>query len=76
MFTVSSSRILQGRSWNVNDEPSSRETPPCHLGALAITAALAQFQPDTMVCTVTGAINKDTMPVLRDALAEERCDDK
>jgi anti-anti-sigma factor len=36
--------------------------------------ALAQSQPETTVCTVTGTINKNTMPILRDALTEARRD--
>jgi anti-anti-sigma regulatory factor len=48
---------------------------PCHPGVLTITAALAQPQPDTTVCTVTDAINRDTTPVLRSALAQAPRDD-
>jgi len=51
------------------------DNPPCHPGVLTITAALAQPQPDTTVCTVTGAINRDTTPVLRSALAQAPRDD-
>jgi anti-anti-sigma factor len=63
----------------VSDEPrsheTSREASPCQPGAPTITATLAQSQLDTTVCTVAGTINRDTMPVLRDALAEAHRDD-
>lgn len=39
-----------------------------------LTAALTQPQPFTTVCTVTGTVNVDTAPVLRDALARARGD--
>ncbi|MDQ4093901.1 MAG: STAS domain-containing protein [Actinomycetota bacterium] len=51
------------------------ETAPCPAGALTITAVLSRPQPDTTVCTVTGTLNTDTAPVLRDALVEARRDD-
>ena len=50
------------------------ETPPRPGEASTLTAALSQPQPDTTVCTVTGKINADTTPVLRDALAQARRD--
>ena len=43
-------------------------------GALGVVVALTQTQPDTTVCTVTGAMNEDAIPALRDALTEARRD--
>jgi anti-anti-sigma factor len=57
------------------DESWSPETAPCSAGALAITAVLSRPQPGTTACTVSGTLNADTAPVLRDALAEARRDD-
>ncbi len=51
------------------------ETPPCPAEASTLTAALNQPQPNTTVCTVTGTINADTTPVLRNALAQAHRDD-
>jgi anti-anti-sigma factor len=51
------------------------ETPPRPAEASTLTAALNQPQPDTTVCTVTGTINADTTPVLRNALAQAHRDD-
>jgi hypothetical protein len=57
------------------DEKWSPETAPCSAGALTITAVLSRPQPGTTVCTVSGTLNADTTPVLRDALVEARRDD-
>ena len=56
-------------------EKWSPETEPCPAGALTITAVLSRPQHDTTACTVTGTLNADTTPVLRDALVEARRDD-
>jgi len=63
---------VSGEAW---PHETSHETPPSPHGTLTITAVLDQSLPDTTVCTVTGKINRDTTPVLRDALAEARRDD-
>lgn len=44
-------------------------------GAPTITASLSRPQLDTTVCTVTGTINWDTMPLVRDVLVEAQRDD-
>ncbi len=51
------------------------ETSPCPAEALTITAVLSRPQLNTTVCTVTGKLNTDTTPVLRNALIEARRDD-
>ncbi len=53
-----------------------RETPSCPSGAPTITATLSRPQPDITVCTVTGAIDLDTTPILREALVEGQQDNK
>lgn len=52
-----------------------RETPSRPSGAPTVTAALSRPQPDITVCTVTGTVNPDTTPILREVLAEGRKDD-
>ena len=52
-----------------------RETLSRPSGAPTATAALSRPQPGITVCTVTGAVNPDTTPILRKALAEGRQDD-
>ena len=39
-----------------------------------LTAALAQPQPNTTVCTVTGVVDMDTVPILSAALAQAHRD--
>ncbi len=56
-------------------EKWARETSLCPAEALTITAVLSRPQHNTTVCTVTGRLNTDTTPVLRDALVEARRDD-
>src|SRR3712207_1450055 len=56
-------------------EKWSPVTAPCSVGALTITVVLSRPQPGTTVCTVSGTLNADTTPVLRDALVEARRDD-
>jgi anti-sigma B factor antagonist len=63
---------VNGEEWS---HETSHETPLCPHGTLTVTAAPAQSLPDTTVCTVTGQINRDTAPVLRDALVAARRDD-
>ena len=59
---------MTGEKW-------SPVTAPCSAGALTITAVLSRPQPGTTVCTVSGTLNADTTPALRDALVEARRDD-
>jgi hypothetical protein len=47
----------------------------CCSGTPAITVALSWPQPHTTLCTVTGAVNWNTTPLVRDALTEARRDD-
>lgn len=56
-------------------EKWARDTSLCPAEALTITAVLSRPQRNTTVCTVTGRLNTDTTPVLRDALVEARRDD-
>lgn len=53
----------------------SHEASPRLSGAPTVTATLSRPQPDTTVCTVTGTVNWDTTPLLRDALVEAQRDD-
>lgn len=52
----------------------SPHTSPCSSGTPAITVALSRPEPDTTLCTVTGAVNWNTTPLVRDALTEARRD--
>ena len=51
------------------------KTASCSRGAPIVTAILDRPQPGTTVCTVTGPVNSETMPIIRDALVEARLDD-
>lgn len=53
----------------------SRETPLCPAGAATMTAAMSQPLPNTTVCTVTGKVDRDATPLLRDVLTDARRDD-
>ena len=57
------------------DTDWSPQTSPCCSGTPVITVALSRPQPDTTVCTVTGAVDWNTTPLVRDALTEARRDD-
>jgi len=57
------------------DTDWSPRTSRCSSGTPVITVALSRPQPDTTVCTVTGAINWNTTPLVRQALTEARRDD-
>ena len=57
------------------DTDWSPQTSPCCSETPAITVALSRPQPDTTVCTVTGAVDWNTTPLVRDALTEARRDD-
>jgi anti-sigma B factor antagonist len=50
-------------------------SPRCSFGTSVITVALSRPQPDTTVCTVAGAVDWNTTPLLRRALSEARWDD-
>ena len=53
----------------------SPRTSRCSSATPVITVALSRPQPDTTVCTVTGAVDWNTTPLVRRALAEARHDD-
>ena len=57
------------------DTDWSPPTSPCSSGTPAITVALSRPQPDTTLWTVTGAVNWNTTPLVRDALTDARRDD-
>src|SRR3982074_1565164 len=57
------------------DTDWSPQTSPCCSGTPVTTVALSRPQPDTTVCTVTGAVDWNTTPLVRDALTEARRDD-
>jgi anti-anti-sigma factor len=57
------------------DTDWSPHASPCSSGTPAITVALSWPQPDTTLCTVTGAVDWNTTPLVRDALTEARRDD-
>jgi anti-anti-sigma factor len=57
------------------DTDWSPQTSPCSFGTSVITVALSRPQPDTTVCTGTGAVDWNTTPLVRDALTEARRDD-
>src|SRR5438309_2335080 len=59
-------------SWTMIDTDWS---PRCSFGTSVITVALSRPQPDTTVCTVAGAVDWNTTPLLRRALSEARWDD-
>jgi anti-sigma B factor antagonist len=50
-------------------------SPRCSSGTPVITVALSRPQPDTTVCTVAGAVDCNTTPLVRRALSEARRDD-
>lgn len=47
----------------------------CSSGTPVITVALIRAQPDTTVCTVAGAVDWNTTPLLSRALSKARRDD-
>jgi anti-anti-sigma factor len=51
------------------------DAAPGSAGAPAVAAKLTRPQSDTTVCSVIGTVDSDTAPILRDALADARCDD-
>jgi anti-anti-sigma factor len=57
------------------DTDWSPHTSPCSSETATITVALTRPQLDTTVCTVTGAVDWNTTPLVRDALTEARRDD-
>ena len=57
------------------DTDWSPQTSPCCSGMPVITVALSRPQPDTTVCTVTGAVDWNTTSLVRRALSEARQDD-
>ncbi len=57
----------------MNSQAWLAETAPCLAQLSTTTALLTQPQPDTTVCTVTGEVYTATTPVLRDTLADARC---
>src|SRR5947209_5058579 len=67
-------RILR-RSRAMIDTDWSPQTSPCSSDAPAITVTLSRPQPDTTVCTITGAINWNTTPLVRNALIEAQQND-
>jgi anti-sigma B factor antagonist len=50
-------------------------SPRCSSGTSVITVALSRPQPHATVCTVAGAVDWNTTPLLRRALSEARWDD-
>lgn len=50
-------------------------SPRCSSGTPVITVALIRAQPDTTVCTVAGAVDWNTTPLLSRALSKARRDD-
>jgi anti-anti-sigma regulatory factor len=64
-----------GGTGTVTERPWPLEMLTTHPGEKTQIAALTQPQSGTTVCTVTGAINNDSTPVLKDALADARGDD-
>ena len=54
--------------WSVPTSLGSSGTP-------AITVALSRPQPETTVCTITGAVDWNATPLLRNALTQARGDD-
>jgi anti-anti-sigma factor len=50
-------------------------SPRCSSGTPVLTVALSRPQPDTTVCTIAGAVDWNTAPLLRRALSEARRDD-
>jgi anti-anti-sigma regulatory factor len=48
---------------------------PCPSGGPPITVTLSRPQPATTVCTVTGAVDWNTRPVVKNALTQARHDD-
>ncbi len=57
------------------DTDWSPHTSRCSPATPVITVALSRPQPDTTVCTVTGAVDWNTTSLVRRALTEARCDD-
>ena len=57
------------------DTDWSPRTSRCSSGTPVITVALSRPQPDTTVCTVTGAVDWNTTSLVRRALSEARQDD-
>ncbi len=53
----------------------SEQTSLCSSGRSATTVALSWPQHDTTVCTVTGTVDWNTTPLVRNALTEARQDD-
>ena len=53
----------------------SSEAVPGSSGAPAVSVELTRPQPDTTLCRVIGTVDGDTAPILRDALADARCDE-
>ena len=56
------------------DTDWSPQTSRCCSGTPIITVALSRPQPDTTVCTVTGAVDWNTTQLVRQALIEARRD--
>ena len=54
------------------DTDWSPQTSPCSPGIPIITVALSRPRPDTTVCTLTGAVDWNTTPLVRQALTEAR----
>ena len=54
------------------DTDWSPQTSPCTSGIPIITVALSRPRPDTTVCTLTGAVDWNTTPLVRQALTEAR----
>lgn len=57
-----------GTDWSPQTSPRSSDAP-------AITVTLSRPQPDTTVCTITGTINWNTTPLVRNALTEAQQND-
>jgi anti-anti-sigma factor len=57
------------------DTEWSPQTSLCCSAAPTVTVTLSRPQPDTTVCTITGAFNWNTIPLVRNALADARHND-
>jgi anti-anti-sigma factor len=53
----------------------SPQTPRDFSGTPAITVTMSRPQPDTTVCTITGAVDWNTRALVKDALTHARHDD-
>lgn len=57
------------------DQGWLRQNSLCPSGGPPITVTLSRPQPDTTVCTVTGVVDWNTRPVVKNALTQARQDD-